>query len=80
MNAAIVDTDVVSMLFKGGSRPKHLNMLQMGRGVLGRQPKGPTHQTIAACTLHYQVPLITNNARDYTCRRSPPGYLGAIDN
>lgn len=53
MNAAIIDTDVVSMLFKGDPRAR----------------KGRPIQTadawIAASALQYQVPLITNNADDY---------------
>jgi tRNA(fMet)-specific endonuclease VapC len=121
MNAAIVDTDVVSMLFKGDSRAAHYRPYVVGK-LLGisfmtlaalerwslerswgasrraeltaylrqyavlpasrelcvrwaqvsfeARRKGRPIQTadawIAANALHYQVPLITNNASDYT--------------
>ncbi len=121
MNAAIIDTDVVSMLFKGDSRAQryrvhisgrllgisfmtlaelerwplergwgpsrkaelahHLTkytVLPVSREICakwaevswGARRKGRPIQTadawIAATALHYQVPLITNNADDYT--------------
>lgn len=121
MNAAIVDTDVVSMVFKGDSRALHYH-IHLTEGLLGisfmtlaeleRWPlerkwgavkqtqlaqhltrytvlpvsrdlckkwaqvtfearsKGQPLQTadawIAASALYYQVPLITNNAADYS--------------
>ena len=120
MNAAIVDTDVVSMLFKGDSRAHNYRAFLTGR-LLGvsfmtlaeldrwslernwgtaRKTEPEAHLTkyailpatrelcsawakvswearrkgrpiqtadawIAASALHYQVPLITNNASDY---------------
>lgn len=120
MNAAIIDNDVVSMLFKGDSRAQlfrvhltgrllgisfmtlaELERWQLERGwaqfeknalvdhltrytvlpvsreickkwaeisYLARR-KGRPIQTadawIAACALHYQVPLITNNSSDF---------------
>ena len=121
MNAAIVDTDVVSMLFKGDSRAQRygshirgrllgisfMTLAELERWSLERgwgparkaelalhltkytvlpasrelcakwaevswaaRRKGRPIQTadawIAASALHYQVPLITNNANDYT--------------
>jgi tRNA(fMet)-specific endonuclease VapC len=121
VNPAIVDTDVVSMLFKGDPRAqryrthivgrllgisfmtlaelerwtlerswgstrkaelaKHLTnytVLPAGRELCAKwaevsweaRKKGRPIQTadawIAATALHYQVPLITNNASDYT--------------
>ena len=65
MNAAIVDTDVVSMLFKGDSRA-----LEYRRHIFSAKRKGRPIQTadawIAASALYYQVPLITNNQSDYS--------------
>jgi predicted nucleic acid-binding protein len=121
MNAAVVDTDVVSMLFKGDTRVmayrshlsnrllgisfmtlaelerwalergwgasrkldlahhlRHYTVLPVNRELcfkwaevsLGAKRKGRPIQTadawIAASALHYQVPLITNNRRDYS--------------
>jgi tRNA(fMet)-specific endonuclease VapC len=121
MKAAVVDTDVVSMLFKGDSRAsgyrshitgrilgisfmtlaelerwplerrwgegrrldleRHLanyTVLPVDRSLcvmwaqvsFGAQKKGRPIQTadawIAASALHYRVPLITNNAADYS--------------
>jgi len=121
MNAAIIDTYVVSMLFKGDSRAElsrvHISgrllgisfmtlaelersQLERGWGTIRKtalaghlakytvlpvsreickkwaevswiaRRKGRPIQTadawIAACALHYQVPLITNNSSDYT--------------
>jgi predicted nucleic acid-binding protein len=121
MNAAVVDTDVVSMLFKGDTRAmayrshlsnkllgisfmtlaelerwalergwgasrkldlahhlRHYTVLPVNRELcfkwaevsLGAKRKGRPIQTadawIAASALHYQVPLITNNRRDYS--------------
>jgi predicted nucleic acid-binding protein len=44
-------------------------MRAMGAGLFGGAKKGRPIQTadawIAASALHYQVPLITNNAGDY---------------
>ena len=120
MNAAVVDTDVVSMLFKGDSRAQQyrahisgrllgisfMTLAELQRWQLERRwkpirraelaqhlnaytvlpasrelcvkwaelswaarLKGRHIQTadawIAASALHYQVPLITNNAGDY---------------
>jgi tRNA(fMet)-specific endonuclease VapC len=121
VNAAILDTDVVSMLFKGDSRARSyrgymtdrllgisfMTLAELDRWSLDRnwgrarkaeletylskytilpasrdlcsswakvsweaRKKGRPIQTadawIAACALYYQVPLITNNASDYT--------------
>jgi tRNA(fMet)-specific endonuclease VapC len=121
VNAAIVDTDVVSMLFKGDSRAfayrphlsgrllgisfmtlaelerwsleriwgqkrkhelaqhlSHYTVLPVSRELclrwaevsMAAKKKGRPIQTadawIAASALYYQVPLITNNQRDYS--------------
>jgi len=75
MNAAIVDTDVVSMLFKGDTRAldyrshitgRLLGISFMTLAELERWSLERTDAWIAASALYYQVPLITNNRADYS--------------
>ena len=65
MNAAIVDTDVVSMLFKGDTRAlayrPHITGRLWAEVSFAAKRKGRPIQTadawIAASALHYRVPL-----------------------
>ena len=68
MNAVLVDTEVVGLLFRNGPECEPYTAPTLGRGACRRPGVGSRRdvpQWIAATALLYPVPLLTHNPNRY---------------